>query len=385
LNSIKKRFNYNNKTIDESIFKNYDCNIWNDNNNDKYIYIINSKFPDTKLFTEKIQDKTFNIKNFLLSIQNFINNIIIPLYDNGYVFGNIKKENMTLDNDNNIYFIEKTKIHEYDKPYEIREFANKDNYPSILRYFTQIKINYDKNIFKLDFRNFIQNIQNNDIKNIFNKSITDLDDCIKLNKIQDKSINIHYGPFYGNKIKELKKENNVFNDTISIEINRTNKESLNLLSIKNIFNNFIENTKIRYNNFTIDSTEKANEIINEIKYNNNELIKKIIDIKKELIEIFENKKIFIDIYKELQKIYNNENHYAQIEEIFEILKPISKNIDIYAISKLIYDILINLPINDDTKKLIEELYDDAKYNKIENPKVLNERLDVIINFINLVK
>ena len=367
-----KTFKYNYETIDESIFKNYDCNI----SNDKYIYIINSKFPDTKLFTEIIKDKTYNINNILTSIQKFIDNILIPLYDKGYVFGNIKKENMTLDNDNNIYFIEKTKIHEYDEAYEIREFANEDNYPSILRYFTQIKIaNYldsSENIFKKDFRYFLENIQKNDITNIFEKSITDLNKCIELNNKQDKSINIHYGTFYGNKITELKKENDVFKNTISYEIYRTHKESLDLLKIKDIFNNFIEKTKIRYDDFTIDSTQQTNEIINEIKSNNNELIQKIILIKQELIEIFKDKKIFINIYKELQEIYNDKYHYAQIKDIFKILKPISENTDIYAISKLIHDI-------DNTNTKIIKLYEDAKYNKIENPIALKKRLEAIIN------
>ena len=146
--------------------------------------------------------------------------------------------------------------------------------------------------------------------------------------------------------------------------------------IKEEFNNFFKSSGTRY-----DELPKTIIGISDIIENNNKLIENIKSIKQELIEIFEDKKIFINIYKELLNLYINKNNYVKIEDVFKQIKPISKNTDIYAISKLIYDILINLSIDDNTKKLIEELYDDAKYYKIENPIILKQRLEAIIKLV----
>ena len=69
---------------------------------------------------------------------------------------------------------------------------------------------------------------------------------------------------------------------------------------------------------------------------------------------------------------NKNTSFDFIKDIFKILKPISENTDIYAISKLIHDI-------DNTNTKIIKLYEDAKYNKIENPIALKKRLEAIIN------
>ena len=146
--------------------------------------------------------------------------------------------------------------------------------------------------------------------------------------------------------------------------------------IEEEFTDFFISSETRY-----DELPKTIIGISDIIKNNNILIENIKSIKQELIKIFEDKKIFINIYKELLNLYINKNNYVKIEDVFKQIKPISKNTDIYAISKLIYDILINLSINDNTKKLIEKLYDDAKYYKIENPIVLNKRLEAIIKLV----
>ena len=122
-----------------------------------------------------------------------------------------------------------------------------------------------------------------------------------------------------------------------------------------------------------------NEIVNKINNNNNIFIDKIRSIEQKLGIIFNEKKIIIDIYKELNNLLLNEYKLLGIKEVLKHLEPISKNSDIYAISKLIHDLLINLFIDNNTKKLIEELYDDAKYNKIKDPNALKERLEKIIN------
>ena len=206
--TIKNFLNINTK--DENILKKYGCQLLKNNSVNEYIYIINSKLPST-LFTNKIKDKNSFI-TILTSIKNFIDTIIEPLYKDNYVFGNIKKENMTLDNNNNIYFIKNT-IHMYNDANEIKKIGNEDNYPSIIRYFSQIKVDWGTNdIFKIDFRKFIYNIENNDLHEIFKKSIDELNTFFEeqKNNLNYNIIQIQkYGHFHI--FKELKDDIDNFN------------------------------------------------------------------------------------------------------------------------------------------------------------------------------
>ena len=383
--TIKNFLNINTK--DENILKKYGCQLLKNNSVNEYIYIINSKLPST-LFTNKIKDKNSFI-TILTSIKNFIDTIIEPLYKDNYVFGNIKKENMTLDNNNNIYFIKNT-IHMYNDANEIKKIGNEDNYPSIIRYFSQIKVDWGTNdIFKIDFRKFIYNIENNDLHEIFKKSIDELNTFFEeqKNNLNYNIIQIQkYGHFHI--FKELKDDIDNFN--IQIQYGLFHISFLDL-KIQKYFTDFITANTQKYIIITNGIKETLikkksekeikdiNEIVNKINNNNNIFIDKIRSIEQKLGIIFNEKKIIIDIYKELNNLLLNEYKLLGIKEVLKHLEPISKNSDIYAISKLIHDLLINLFIDNNTKKLIEELYDDAKYNKIKDPNALKERLEKIIN------
>lgn len=279
----------------------------------------------------------------------------------------------------------------YNDANEIKKIGNEDNYPSIIRYFSQIKVDWGTNdIFKIDFRKFIYNIENNDLHEIFKKSIDELNTFFEeqKNNLNYNIIQIQkYGYFHI--FKELKDDIDNFN--IQINYGLFHISFLDLKIIQKYFTDFITANTQKYIIITnvikktlIEKKSKKeikdiNEIVNKINDNNNIFIDKIRSIEQKLGIIFNEKKIIIDIYKELNNLLLNEYKLLGIKEVLKHLEPISKNSDIYAISKLIHDLLINLFIDNNTKKLIEELYDDAKYNKIKDPNALKERLEKIIN------
>lgn len=278
----------------------------------------------------------------------------------------------------------------YNDANEIKKIGNEDNYPSIIRYFSQIKVDWGTNdIFKIDFRKFIYNIENNDLHEIFKKSIDELNTFFEeqKNNLNYNIIQIQkYGHFHI--FKELKDDIDNFN--IQIQYGLFHISFLDL-KIQKYFTDFITANTQKYIIITNGIKETLikkksekeikdiNEIVNKINNNNNIFIDKIRSIEQKLGIIFNEKKIIIDIYKELNNLLLNEYKLLGIKEVLKHLEPISKNSDIYAISKLIHDLLINLFIDNNTKKLIEELYDDAKYNKIKDPNALKERLEKIIN------
>ena len=92
------------------------------------------------------------------------------------------------------------------------------------------------------------------------------------------------------------------------------------------------------------------------------------------------------------------NDHLKDDETYTILEvynicflPIAKNVDIYSLSLALYHLFVNNiyqkdftlqnVVLKDTLKLISELFNDALYNKIENPIDLANRLDEIIKTI----
>ena len=61
------------------------------------------KKEKTKLNDNSINEQ--NIKVFLKKLKNSIKSNIIPLYDKGFILGNINLENISLDSNINVYFV----------------------------------------------------------------------------------------------------------------------------------------------------------------------------------------------------------------------------------------------------------------------------------------
>jgi hypothetical protein len=88
-----------------------------------------------------------------------------------------------------------------------------------------------------------------------------------------------------------------------------------------------------------------------------------------------------EIFKEL----NEKGIQLTKDEIYEkYILPIVKNIDIYIVSMFIYkQFFVKYKLKDqkynNTNSLVEQLYNDAQYNRINGPKHLSDRLQIIID------
>jgi hypothetical protein len=139
-----------------------------------YGYIINTYtgIPFNEMKKEDINDQ--NIIQILKNLKEGIDNFIKPLYNAGYVLGDIKMENMTCK-DNKIYFINYSKMHKYEDKYDVKKFAKGDNYSYILPLF--FKISEDDNKENVDKEFLMRTFNNGDIDNpqsiIFNDLIKD--------------------------------------------------------------------------------------------------------------------------------------------------------------------------------------------------------------------
>lgn len=113
--------------------------------------------------------------------------------------------------------------------------------------------------------------------------------------------------------------------------------------------------------------------------------------KKWLIDFFTNKEHFNILYIEIFKNLDDKEIY-KLDTIYgTYILPIVRNIDIYELSKFINNIfyIVNgskkkfLKISNDTYYLIDTLTSDALLNKINGPRELSDRLQAIIDSINL--
>jgi hypothetical protein len=122
-----------------------------------YGYIISTKVGKTFNILDDNDINENNIKQILQNLKNGIDEFITKLYGkdgedgvDGYILGDIKMENMTLDN-NKVYFINYSKMHKYKDKNQVEKFAKESNYPYILKRFFEIK---EKNVNKEFLINF---------------------------------------------------------------------------------------------------------------------------------------------------------------------------------------------------------------------------------------
>ena len=102
------------------------------------VCLIGEKIIKTKLNDNDINEQ--NIKKFLEKLKKSIDSNIIPLYDNGYILGNINLENISLDYFKNVYFDNQKKYHytNKDKVIQIKNENVLYYYPFLLHNFLEI-------------------------------------------------------------------------------------------------------------------------------------------------------------------------------------------------------------------------------------------------------
>ena len=111
------------------------------------------KIIKTKLNDNDINEQ--NIKKFLEKLKKSIDSNIIPLYDNGYILGNINLENISLDSDKNVYF-DNQKKYLYTNKDKVIQIKNENvlyYYPFLLHNFFEIgkDINFVSKKWLIDF------------------------------------------------------------------------------------------------------------------------------------------------------------------------------------------------------------------------------------------
>ena len=192
----------------------------------------------TKLNDNDINEQ--NIKKFLEKLKKSIDSNIIPLYDNGYILGNINLENISLDSDKNVYFDNQNK-YLYTNENKVRENKKQNNYPFLLHYFLEIDKTFANKKWLIDF--FTNHNLENNYPFLINphlikfSTLNDIDQY-KLSIIYRnfilpivKNIDIYglsmfiYNIFFTNKIKKLK---NISNNTYTL---------IDKLCIDALFNN----------------------------------------------------------------------------------------------------------------------------------------------------
>ena len=277
------------------------------NANDNYGYIISTRVG---ISFDKINLNKFNeeqIIKILTNLKTSIQDLIKKLYDNEFKHGDLKNENITLDeaNDYKISFI---------------DFGLMSKYSDI------------KNI-----GNYSVNYQYNDIIGIF---------IIIIN---------YYKPFYS-KINII-----------------TNEELISLF-------NSIEMTK-----------SELLAHFDDLKYKKKRsILPNILSSLNSLNSIQSSKSInFIDYSHFFKSIDDNKHNLEYFYT--NCIKPIAKNIDIYALSLFIYQLFFKINnstsfnskfIKKDTRNILYALLKDALYNNIDGPDELIIYLDEIINSLD---
>jgi hypothetical protein len=112
-----------------------------------YGYIISKNVGDS---FNNIQLQTYNfeqIRTILINLKKSIDDFIVKLYDQEFYHGDINERNITLDKNNNVYFIDFGLMHHYKEPDTKYDNTQNMNYPIILNKFEKIKLNKPKKYF----------------------------------------------------------------------------------------------------------------------------------------------------------------------------------------------------------------------------------------------
>ena len=284
------------KETKEKIKQLYDClidpdkKIINSSSSENYGYIISTRVG--KSFTKILNSNNFNNNQIITILENLkesIGDLIQKLYIDESIHGDIKFDNMTLDEKLKVYFIDFGFMQKYTDEVNLEKICINHQYPDILYIFFMIK--------KL-FKN---------------------------NKI------LYYYYYYNNKISKSN----------LIKLLKYYKNS-SKYSIQSILLNKIKLYKIDYSCF-FHSLEDNTK-------------------------------------------YSLEDFYTKC------IKPIAKNIDIYALSLYIYILFDNIysdintfkydfDKNPNTLNILKELLINALYNNIDGPEELIIYIDAIINSI----
>ena len=290
--------------------------------NTYYGYIIYNKLGKSLEKLEKNDINEFNIKNVLTSFSDGIRNFINNLYQNEYLHGDIKIHNMTIKDDK-IYFIDFGYTDKYNTN---RNYDNDNKYPIVLG--RSLNLNYPLilHVFSKLFFNDIKMSDNKAkyvelLNDIIDKSILDLTALLKSGK------------------------------DLYLFVDAFKYEDINLKIVK----------LVSSHEYSIFKTKK--DVVTYLKTNITNLLNNLEDNKK----------------------------YTPLEVYNICFIDIAKNVDIYSLSLALYHLFVNNiyqkdftlqnVVLKDTLKLISELFNDALYNKIENPIDLANRLDEIIKTI----
>lgn len=193
------------------------------------------------------------------------------------------------------------------------------------------------------------------------------------------------------KINKMLEQNNNDNNKNKIKDNVT---------LENKIEEIIETNKININNYD----KIKNLVINNNNNDYSSILKCFFDLNKhatyekdetnylDLKKHFNSKKCkFDEIFKNLQ---NNKYEQLKIKNLYtDYILIIAKNIDIYIIIKEIYNLFFvksfrkYYPKLKDKKyeninKIVKTLYIDSKKNMIENPQILSNKINEIINLIS---
>jgi hypothetical protein len=279
-----------NQFSSSSVRKLYDClkrKFLNDESkSDNYGYIISTRVGKSFGKTNLGIFNNEQIKIILQNLKKSIEDLIQNLYGKNYIHGDIKFDNMTLDDKLNVYFIDFGLMTEYTNINTYRYSIN-HQYPDILNIFLNIK-NKNKNNINMNKTELIQLLNKKDYQKSLNYSI------------------------------------------LAIILNKTNLK-------------------------------------------------------------------FIDYSCFFQSIDNNEHNLKYFH--IKCMEPISKNIDIYALSLFIYQLFINRGsgsslttfnnknINNfnNVKEILNSLLINALYNNIDGPEELIIYLEAIIKNISIEK
>jgi hypothetical protein len=113
-----------------------------DSTSTNYGYIISKNVGDS---FNNIQLQNFDINKIIITLQNLkksIDGFIVKLYDQQFHHGDINERNITLDIDNNVYFIDFGLMRNFEEQDKIYDNTLNMNYPIILNKLSIENINY---------------------------------------------------------------------------------------------------------------------------------------------------------------------------------------------------------------------------------------------------
>ena len=278
---IKNRF------LDDIIY-NVDDNCEKDKDN-CYGYIITTRVGKSFVEQKLGMFKKKQIITILTNLKESIGDLIQKLYDDGSFHGDIKFDNMTLDDKLNVYFIDFGFMTEYKNKEKIYNYSKNDQYPKILNIFKNIKTELTKTELINFFKQEYYKIQIYKVKNIkldFSRFFESIDRTIPIledNKKYDESY------IYNNYIEPIAKNIDIY--ALSLFI---------YLLFINIYDNYTS-----FNSNNIDNFNNLKKILTVLLinalYNN-------IDGPEELI-------IYLDgIINNINNTYTNQEISTKIKE-----------------------------------------------------------------------